>query len=386
MTDSRQQMTKRKVAIFDLSVTSESPAGSCILQMIRSLHKDYEFVIFSDKFDNPDSNQIEWVRVPLPEKPVFLRYMIFNWFAPQYYRNYINTQPKPHLIIATEGQFSNCDICYAHFCHKAYLKRHVLKASFPRKLARLIGYQFNATAEKKAFSYAKAIVVPSKGLANELTQTYGALVQRKIIKLSNPVDVERFTRPSTFDSQSLRSDLGFSSDDLIIVFAALGDFDRKGLEPLLKALSLLNNPDAKLLVVGGSQTEIQEYQSIRDRLGLTDDVVFVGFQTDIRPFLWISNLFAIPSSYETFSLVTFQAAIAGLPVIATKLYGIEEFLEDGVNGWLIERNVDSIINALKNAVIDKQKLFQMGISAHKTACQYDKSFFIEYWKNLLSSS
>lgn len=378
-------MTNKKIAIFDMSITTDSPAGSCVLQMLAELCKDYQFTVFADRFENPDPQKIEWVRVPLPSKPVFLRYVTFKWLAHQYYQKYIRNRGRPQLIVSTEGQFSQCDICYAHFCHKAYLERGLIKASFLRKIARLMSYQFNANAEIKALSYAKTVVVPSQGLANELIQTYGSIVEKKIVTVPNPVDVERFTRPSSFDSESLRTKLGFSSDEVVIVFAALGDFDRKGLEPLLSALAMIQNPKAKLLVVGGNQREIQEYKLIRERLNLSNSVVFAGFQSDVRPYFWLSDLFALPSNYETFSLVTFQAAVAGLPVMVTKLYGVEEFLEDGMNGWLIERNVELIARTLKDAIENPQQLKQMGAAAHAKAAQYDKSIFIERWRSVLNA-
>lgn len=382
----RQNMTKKTVAIFDMSVTSDSPAGSCILQMLSDLCEDYQFTVFADRFDNPAPNQIEWIRVPLPQKPVFLRYMTFKWLAPQYYQQYIRIQNKPQLVMATEGEFSNCNICYAHFCHKAYLKQNSIKASFLRKIARLINYRFNANAEVKAFAHAKVIVVPSGGLADELVQTYGSLVQKKIITIPNPVDVSSFTRPSSSDSQLLRLNLGFSPDDVVIVFIALGNFDHKGLGLLLEALATLSNPNAKLLVVGGSQHEIKGYELIRDKLNLSNSVVFVGLQSDVRPYLWLSELFVLPSLSETFSLVTFQAAVAGLPVMITKgFYVAKEFLEDGVNGWLIERNVESIAQTLRDAIENKEKLKQMGAIAHALASKYDKSIFVERWRSVLDS-
>jgi glycosyltransferase involved in cell wall biosynthesis len=378
-------MNKKTIAIFDMSITTGSPAGSCILQMLKGLCEEYQFTVFADSFDNPSPDQIQWIKVPIPQKPVFLRYMVFNWLAPKYYQKYIRSQGKPQLVMGTEGEFSDCNICYAHFCHQAYLQQYIIKGSLPRKVARSINRRFNANTEAKAFAHAEKIVVPSRGLASEIVQTYGSLVKEKITTIPNPVDVKNFMRLSSFDAQALRTKLGFSPDDTVIVFVALGDFDRKGLQLVLQTLATLNNPNAKLLVVGGSPHEIQEYVLMRDRLHLSDSVVFVGLQSDVRPYLWLSDLFVLPSNYETFSLVAFQAAVAGLPVMATNLYGVEEFLEDGINGWLIDRNVESITKNLKNVIGNKTKLAQMGYAAYNTASRYDKSIFIEGWRTLLNS-
>ncbi len=376
-------MTDKTIALFDLSVTADSPAGSCILQLLKGLCQEYQFTVFADRFDNPDPQAIRWVRVPLPRKPVFLRYIAFKWLAPFYYQQYVKSQGQPQLVIGTEGQFSNCDICYAHFCHQAYLESHPIQANLPRKVARLITRHFNANIEAIALNQAQTIVVPSEGLANELARIYGARVQNKLTKVSNPVDVSQFTKPNSFDPIPWRNKAGFSADDIIIVFSALGDFDRKGLKPLIEAIATVNYPQLKLLVIGGVPTEIREYQAICDRYSLSDRVHFTGFQLDIRPYLWSANLFALPSNYETFSLVSFQAAVAGLPILATQLYGVEEFLTDRVNGWLVERQVSSIANALEIAIHDRAKIPEMGKLAHEAVSHYDQSIFVERWREVL---
>ena len=59
-------------------------------------------------------------------------------------------------------------------------------------------------------------------------------------------------------------------------------------------------------------------------------------QSDVRPYLWSSDVFVFPSLYETFSLVTYEAAASGLPIVVSQLYGVEDLLRDGDNGFLIE--------------------------------------------------
>jgi glycosyltransferase involved in cell wall biosynthesis len=353
---------------------------------LQGLHEEFDFVVFADRFENPAPGRITWVRVPLPRKPVLFRYLLFKWTAPFYYQQYLKRQAKPQLIISTEGQFSECDICYAHFCHKAYLERHTIQASLLRKWFRQLTRQFNAAIEAKAFEQAKVIVVPSRGLTQELAQTYGPGVWAKVVEIANPVDVQQFAYPSSFDAAVFRATLSLTPADKVILFSALGDFDRKGLEPLMQAIATLEDPQIKLLVVGGTPEEIREYTAIRDRLDLSAQVLFVGFHSDIRAYLWMSNLFALPSRYETFSLVTFQAAAAGLPLLVTPLYGVEELIEPGVNGWLVERKVTSLVGALQEAMRDRSQLILMGNAAHTAARRYDKAVFHERWRSVLQQA
>jgi hypothetical protein len=94
-------MNAKSIALFDLSVTADSPAGSCILQMLKGLCQEYQFTVFADRFDNPNPQAIRWVRVPLPHKPVFLRYMVFKWLAPLVYWLQVRHRGEPDLIIGT---------------------------------------------------------------------------------------------------------------------------------------------------------------------------------------------------------------------------------------------------------------------------------------------
>lgn len=378
---------KRKILVFDFNVTKNSPAGSCVLDMIAGLYRDYELTVISEAFENPAPDEISWIRVPLPAKPILLRYIVFQYLAPIYYkRYYLANYGRPWLIIATQGEFVSCDISYAHFGHRAYLNNQWRSSSVKglRFVARWINHQFNAWTEAQAFANAKVIVVPSNGLANELSQTY-PLIQDKIVTLPNPVDINKFSRPEAFDQQTIRQKLGFSVDDVVILFLALGDFERKGLKLLLEAIAKLQNPHAKLLVVGGTSSVIKEYEHLRNKLGLSSHVVFVGFQANVEPYFWTSDLLVHPSAYETFCLSVFQAAAAGLPFIATRLYGVEEFLQDGVNGYLVEREVSALTQLLERVVSDKAKLAAMGAVGRNLVRNYDVLSFVIRWQSILDS-
>ena len=373
----------KKIAIFDLSITTDSPAGSCILQLIKHLSNEYQFIVFADQFENPDPQSIIWVRVPIPDKPVIARYVGFKYLAPKYYKRYIQQHTKPDLVLGTEGEFTECDICYVHFCHRAYLKEFSLKLSSPRSLARFATHHFNARTEEAAIARASTVVVPSQGLANQLCQTYSDSIGQEIETISNPIDVQYFARPKDYNAESLRQQLGFNSTDIVLVFVALGSFSRKGLDFVLGAISQLKHPSIKLLVVGGSPSEISEYARLCARLKIAESVKFVGLQSDIRAYLWSANLFVLPSSYETFSLVTFQAAIAGLPIMATQLYGVTDFLEPDVNGWLVKRDETDIAQKLKAIIKRQYNLPEMGVKACQSASKYGIPRFVDSWRSLL---
>ena len=370
------------IAIFDLNVTKNSPAGSCVLTEVLGLADEFDITVFSDAFDKDKTGRVHWVRVPLPFKPDFLRYMVFNLLAPRALRRHsMQRGTPPALIQATQGQFIGADICYAHFCHRAYLKNQwqFQKAHGLRRLARWVANQYHAITEQLSFRSTRLVVSPSQGLLRELTETYPFLKDR-ICSIANPVDIDFFSRPDGFDRSLLFVQLGLPVDARVLCFAALGDFSRKGLLVLMEALSGLDDPSVRLLVVGGNAGEITTFTAISRDLGVAGRVVFAGFKNDVRPYFWGSDLFVLPSIYETFALVVIQAMAAGVPAIVTRLHGVEEYAVHGENAWLAERTPESVRAAIVGALADKNRLREAGAAAYITAKKYGQEQFVKAWR------
>ena len=116
-------------------------------------------------------------------------------------------------------------------------------------------------------------------------------------------------------------------------------------------------------------------------MGLEQRVVFAGMQKDVRPFLWAADAFILPSAYETFSLVAYEAAAAGLPLIAPPLNGIEELIRDGENGFVVDRCRERIAAALKSfAELPEASRITMGRRASSVASEYNPAQFEQKWR------
>lgn len=377
--------TKPWIAVFDLNVTRNSPAGSCVLAEVLGLADEFDITVFSDAFDNDGSGRVRWVRVALPRKPGFLRYMFFNLLAPRALRHHIAQRGKPPALIqATQGQFIGADICYAHFCHRSYLQRQwqFQKAQGLRRVVRWITHRYNAVTERLSFRKAALVVTPSQGLVRELTETYPFLKGR-VLAIPNPVDVDSFSRPEGYDRNPLLAQLGLPLYARVLCFAALGDFSRKGLGVLLEALAGISDLSVRLLVVGGNAGEITEFTEIAKKLNVAHRVAFAGFQSDVRPYFWAADLFVLPSLYETFALVVMQAMAAGVPAIVTRLHGVEDYAVQGENAWFVERNSDAVRAAIVTVLSDEKLLQSARIAASQTVSLYDKVHFVEAWRKLM---
>lgn len=378
-----------RVAFFDYCVTQGNALGKCNLAILRALCREHDFTVFSVEFENPCPERIRWVCVPAWKYPLALLYLGFHFFAPFYY----GWHRLRHGASFDVVQIMDCnllfgDVSYSHFCHRVFLKRHwrETEAAGIRGLLRWLDHWFHSIIEPWSYRRARQIVVPSRGLARELSTEY-PYASSKIQVLANPVDVDRMRRPDDFNRDRVRRGLGLSAEDLLLAFVALGQYERKGLPLLLDALKTCADPHLKLVVVGGSPGLVATYRERVQDQGLASAVIFAGAQPDIRPFLWSADALALPSHYEVFPLVVLEAAAAGLPLLVTPLNGVEEFFVDGQMGFVMERRTESAVNVLKRfANLSAPARSEMGKRAQQAVVQYSTATFAKLWSKVYQGS
>ncbi|MBV8569772.1 MAG: glycosyltransferase family 4 protein [Acidobacteriaceae bacterium] len=371
-----------KLIFFDENVIRISPAGSCVLLAMRGLDGEPGIEVYCNRLEPGMAGQVKKRTVPLPRGPVLARSVLFTIFACCAYA----LRPQKHALkISTQGVFPFCDVAYAHCCHGLFLSRYRshIGGGILRRTARLLNHAWGAVTERIGFRAAKLVIVPSRGLARELGEAYGKLVAGKIRVLPNPVDTKHYGRPEGFSAAQFRSELAVPEGAILFSFCALGNFEWKGLRLALEALSTLQESRAHLVVIGGGKGEIAEYARVAEKLGVASKVRFAGLQSDIRPFLWASDAFLFPSAYETFPLVCLQAAAAGLPLLTTPLYGVEEFAAGGETGWTMDRSVESIAAAMRCAIAKGAELAQLGNAARARALGYGVDKFQAKWRALI---
>lgn len=352
------------------------------------LARRYQITLLAGDCDIPPHPALTWEHVPTLPSPVILRYVSFQVGARLSYLAHRLRRGRPDLLQATQGQLVGADIVYAHFCHRAYLRGPWASSGVTgmRRRARWLNHAFNAWCEARAFRKASCIVVPSRGLAEEIGAHYPHCADKTVV-IPNPVDVDRYRPPSWFDRRQMREQLAVPEGTVVLSFAALGDFHRKGLGLLIDALAALPDTIAGrlcLVVVGGSEGEIAAFRQRAQRAGVAELLRFVGFQEDVRPYLWASDVFVFPSSYETFSLVAHQAAAAGVPVLAAKgLHGVHELVQDGTAGWSVDRNPEALRQALQQVLeTPSDTLASMGRRAAETVQRCHPDAFVRAWSVL----
>jgi len=372
-----------RIAVFDYFVEHTSPSGKCLLHMVEALADSHQVVVFANRFQNARPDRVRWVHVPVLRRPLLLLYMSYHLMAVlAYWWFRVMHSLSFDAVQMVESNLLFGDVVYAHFCHRAYLRSvwPLVNSGGVRARLRWANHYAHALVEPLVMSRARCIVVPSAGLATQLAEEYGADVDGKIQVIPNPVDVDAFA-PDGHVGDTTREQLGFGRNELVLVFVALGNFEHKGLPQLLAALRDLREPEVRLLVVGGTSDLVASYRETCHGYGLEEAVTFVARQEDVRPFLWASDAFVLPSAYETFSLVTFEAAAAGLPLLVTPVHGVEEFVRPDYNGWFIERSEASLAAAIQQLLgLPREQLRAMGNNARESVARYSVERFQEAWR------
>lgn len=147
----------------------------------------------------------------------------------------------------------------------------------------------------------------------------------------------------TFSPEGERVDLGWDGP----VIAFLGhDFERKGLDRLLRALARMQT-HARLVVIGGG-THVDEgwggavvdaYRRLAGELGVAERVRFRGAQRDVAPILRAAHVLAHPARYDVWGLAVTEAMATGLPAVVSRATGASEVVDER-SGRVLERADD----------------------------------------------
>lgn len=163
----------------------------------------------------------------------------------------------------------------------------------------------------------------------------------------NGIDIEYFNIAQIPENQklTLKSELQINSTDFVYVFVGRLVTD-KGVNELISAFLQLSkiNTMCKLLLVGPFEQELDPLDAAT--LGAIDtnpNIISVGFQEDIRPYLSISDVFVFPSYREGFPNVVLQAGAMGLPCVVTDISGSNEIIEPNVNGIIVTVKNSSVL-------------------------------------------
>jgi glycosyltransferase involved in cell wall biosynthesis len=156
--------------------------------------------------------------------------------------------------------------------------------------------------------------------------------------LPNAIDMTHFRPAELGERIGLRRDLGLPADRVVCLF--VGRLSReKGVMELLEAWRLLQPSEALLVMAGPDMTGHAwdagaPGRAFVERHGLGQSVRFVGPLADVAPMIKAADLVAQPSHFEALGLSAIEALACGVPLVASAVGGLLDFVVDGLNGRL----------------------------------------------------
>jgi glycosyltransferase involved in cell wall biosynthesis len=214
-------------------------------------------------------------------------------------------------------------------------------------------------------------------LSKAVKKLYPKFVQRKMIVMPNPVYV--------YSDQIEKSELD-PTRKIILNVGRLSD--QKDQKTLIRAFSLIAEkyPDWDVRIAGEGEHK-QFLEELIDKHNLTTRVHLIGTTSDIAKEYMRSQIFAMPSKYESFGLATAEAMSFGVPAVGfAECAGTNEIVEHNKNGLLAKRNKNHIKNFAKSLEMlmnDKKLRQSLGEKAKMDIVQYQPSIIVDRWDNLI---
>ncbi|MBI5374036.1 MAG: glycosyltransferase family 4 protein [Candidatus Schekmanbacteria bacterium] len=242
------------------------------------------------------------------------------------------------------------------------------------------------TAEKLTVRKAAKIVTVSNYLKNELVSEYG-ISSKKIITIYPAID--EIALQVTDDRFATRKKLGVNDSELLI--SQMGRMTpQKGFHYFIEAAGLLSKKHGNLkwLFVGDGPLR-GELEALCSKKGISERCIFTGFREDVGNLISASDIFVSSSLSEGFPITLIEASYMGKPVVATRVSGVPEFIEDSVNGILVKpQNSEALALAIERLIVSSFLREQLGNSAkqsvsEKFSAEYMIGKFSDLYETLL---
>jgi glycosyltransferase involved in cell wall biosynthesis len=225
---------------------------------------------------------------------------------------------------------------------------------------------------RKALQSYKKIIVPSKLVESTFKKEFG-LNEDVMVRIPHGVNVETF-KPNMVTREAIRSELGLTSDEMLLCFPGGLDPTRKGLFTVLKALSL--SKKTKLIVLGKNKLP-WTYIEMLNRLSLRDKVVCLRTK-DVVKYYSASDIMVFPTLWDAFGLVILEGMACELPVITSSRAGASELIDNWRDGIVIRDplNYTEIAECIES-LRDENLRKQIGKRAREKARMYDWSVVVK---------
>jgi glycosyltransferase involved in cell wall biosynthesis len=226
-----------------------------------------------------------------------------------------------------------------------------------------------------------AVIAVSQHTGDHLVDKEGAPPD-KVHVILNGIDFDRVRISSPDARDRIRAEFAPKDEYLLLIVARL--HPEKGHHYLFQTLPQINERVGPVrLLVAGTGTFQDAYMKEVRSLGCEGMVSFLGFRTDIPDLMAAADLLVLPSVAEAFGLVLAEAIHLGTPVVATRVGGIPEIIEDGRNGVLVEpANSLALSHAITELLNDPVRRQQIARARGKTTERFRFENMVRSYESL----
>ena len=202
---------------------------------------------------------------------------------------------------------------------------------------------------------ASGVVAVSGWMRTEVISQF-KLPLEKVYEIPNGVDIEKFSKP--VDIQGTRRRWNVEPGGKLIT--AVGRLtSQKGFDDLIRAYPEIRMqvPKSRLLVVGDGYMR-GELESLAEAERVRGYTTFAGFvsDSDLVDAIKSSDMVAVPSRFEPFGIIALEAMAGGSPVVVSRVGGLAEIVEDGVDGLEVPTNDPSSLAKAAIRVLSDEEL------------------------------
>lgn len=350
-----------KIAFCIINHNKWEGTSKAVAEVAERLATRHEVHIFSRSAIGVDLGSIQWHAIPGVGRPHFVEFL--GYVIPL---DLLLRVEHFDIIHAAGALYSRADIYTIQNIQPA--KTRILQnLGSPERVSRLRHWTRQAYVrltsrwERACYRVAKRkrpLFLPvSSGVQRELQSHYG--IESALCRIvPNAADTQRFI-PVTIDRKlAVRASFGLQREDFVIAFSG-GEWRRKGLDLAILALSYIPSDKVKLLIFG-KDPQAALFERLAVDCGVYQRVVFAGHRNAVEEGLACADVFISPSHYEAFSLAAIEGAACGLPIIATKINGTEDFIRPGETGEFIEHAPEQIAKTLKPLIENRDLCLTMG--------------------------
>ncbi|OGU15570.1 MAG: hypothetical protein A2X61_06465 [Ignavibacteria bacterium GWB2_35_12] len=238
----------------------------------------------------------------------------------------------------------------------------IIARKFSTNKPKIILYQHMQSGLKKKdwfhnwiYRNIDGVIVITQKMKEEL-KTTTIFNEDKIEVVTLGIHLHKFN-PKNHNKQLTKKLFNLPDDKFIIGCVGRLDIHKDQLTAI-KALSLINNENIILVLVGNKENEYVDYYNqmleLINRLDLHNRVIILPFTDRVPELMNCFDILVHPARSETFGLVIIEAMASGLPVIATNSGGVPEIITHNENGYLFEQcDYNNLAKLLMNLIDDE---------------------------------